>query len=160
MIVDLLPILSKQGTSIVDRIKNNLANTGTDASGQTSRSLRYEVKQSGSTATLKIIGRPYFMVVETGRKPTPQYTAPSQDFVNRIKQWLSARGKDDKGAYGIALSIHKKGTDLWRKGGRKDIVSNVINVDTVEAINKDILSKFSQEYIKTAVATFDGNRIN
>lgn len=132
------------------QIKQNLAATGTDATGTTSKSLRYEVKQEGSKIILKVIGKPYFMVVETGRKPTPQYTKPSIQFVANIKKWLAVRNASEFSAYGIALSIHKRGTKLWQQGGRKDIVSNVVNEGLSQQIAKELLTKFSQEYIKHA----------
>lgn len=126
-----------------------MASTGTDATGKTSQSLRYEVTQEGSKTILKVLGKPFFMVVETGRKPTPQYTKPSLEFVASIKQWADTKGLG-KFAYGIARSIHQKGTALYREGGRQDIVSNVVNETLSQQITKDLLTKFSTEYIKHA----------
>src|SRR5690242_227263 len=136
MTVELIPFLILTGQSTVQRIQHNLAATGTDASMKTSRSLRFEVQEEGTIAHLRIIGRPYFMTVETGRKPTPQYTKPSKDFVRRIKDWLQFVSGITGPAYAIALSIHKKGTKLWRDGGRKDIVSNVVNQTLYDQISK------------------------
>lgn len=150
MIVDLISILSKWGNSTVAQIRANLASTGTDATGETSQSLRYEVKQEGTKTILTVIGKPYFMVVETGRKATPQYTKPSEQFVESIKKWLTARNASELSAYGIARSIHKYGTKLWQQGGRKDIVSNVVNEGLSQQITKDLLTQFSTEYIKHA----------
>lgn len=149
MVVDLISILSKWGNSTVAQIRANLASTGTDATGQTSQSLRYEVITEGFKTILRVIGRPFFMVVETGRKPTPQYTKPSVSFVQNIKQWADTKGTG-KFAYGIALSIHKYGTKLWQQGGRQDIVSNVVNEGLSQQITKDLLTQFSTEYIKHA----------
>lgn len=126
-----------------------MASTGTDATGKTSQSLRYEVTQEGSKTILKVLGKPFFMVVETGRKPTPQYTKPSEQFVASIKTWADTKGLG-KFAYGIALSIHQKGTALYREGGRQDIVSNVVNETLSQQIAKDLLTQFSTEYIKHA----------
>lgn len=160
MIVNVLSILSKQGNSIVSEIRKNLANTGTNATNETSRSLRFEVNTVGDSQTLRIIGRPYFMTVETGRKPTPQYTKPSYDFVNRIKKWASAEGLPEGTAYAIAKSIHQKGTKLFREGGRKDIVSNVINQSLVDEISQEVLNQFAQEYLRNAADIFVNGRNN
>jgi len=154
MLGEIVAILSNYGQSTVDEIRRNMAATNTDASGQSSRSLRYEVTEEGTKATLKVIAKPYFMVVETGRKPTPQYTKPSQDFVNRIKSWLTSRGEDQGPAYAIAKNIHKKGTKLWQTGGRKDIVSNVVDENLVEKIEKELLNSFARQYLVSLVNTF------
>lgn len=150
MIVDTLQILSQYGNSVVAQIQQNLASTGTNATSKTSRSLHFEVKDEGTIQTLTVLAKPYFMVVETGRKPTPQYTKPSKDFVASIKEWADTKGKG-KFAYGIALSIHQKGTKLYRDGGRTDIVSNVVNPELTAQITKDILVKFADFYLKNAV---------
>ena len=145
MNAELIAILNQYGNSTVEQIRANLSSSGTNATGKTSQSLRYEVSQEGTKATLKVIGKPYFAVVETGRKPTPEYK-PSYEFVNNIKEWLRARGKEEKGAYAIALSINKKGTKLFRDGGRKDIYSNVVNQNLVDKISADLLNTFAGQF--------------
>lgn len=157
LVVDTLQILSQYGNSVVAQIQRNLAATGTNATSKTSRSLRFEVKDEGLKQTLKVLGRPYFMVVETGRRPTPQYTKPSKSFVASIKEWADTKGMG-KFAYGIALSIHQKGTKLFRDGGRTDIVSNVVNPELTAQISKDILIKFADHYLKNAVKI--GSNVN
>lgn len=150
MIVDTLQILSQYGTSTVAQIRANLAATGTNATGKTSQSIHFEVKDEGLKQTLRVLGKPYLFVVETGRKPTPQYTKPSKQFVASIKEWADTKGLG-KFAYGIALSIHQKGTKLFREGGRQDIISNVVNENLTAQITKDILAKFADHYLKNAV---------
>lgn len=157
MNVELINILHQYGTSTVAKIRENLSNTGTTATGKTASSLRYEVTQEGTKATLKVIGKPFFAVVETGRKPTPE-KKPSPDFVANIREWLQARGKETRPAYGIAVSINKKGTKLFRDGGRQDIYSNVINQNLVDKISLDLLNKFAQQFMTNVVKIFtDGN---
>jgi hypothetical protein len=159
MLGEILTILSGYGQSTVDKIRQNMSTTGTDASGESSRSLTFEVTESGSKATLRVKAKPYFMVVETGRKPTPEYTKPSESFVDRIKSWLTARGKDQGAAYAIAKNIHKEGTKLWQTGGRTDIVSNVVNPSLVEEISRSLLKDFAKTYLVSVANTFrDGNR--
>jgi len=150
LVVDLLPILIGYGNSTVEQIKQNLSSTGTNATGKTSRSLRFIVTREADKDTLKIIGRPFFAVVETGRKATPQYTEPSREFVASIREWAEAKGVPGA-AYAIAKSIHQKGTKLFQSGGRNDVYSNVVNEDLIDRISKDILSKYATEYLKNAV---------
>lgn len=153
MNADVIRILNAYGGSVVEDIRNNLSSTGTTATGKTAHSLRYEVTQEGTKATLKVIGKPFIAVVETGRKPTPN-KKPSPEFVKNIEEWLNARGKDDKSAYGIALSINKKGSKLWQDGGRTDIISNVINQNLVDKISLDLLNQFAQQFLNNAVKLF------
>lgn len=153
MVVDVIAILQQHGNSTVEKIRQNLQSTGTNATGKTSRSLRFEVTTDINTTTLKIIGRPFFNVVETGRRDTPYFTKPSKEFVASIQEWAKAKGVPGA-AYAIAKSIHQKGTKLFQSGGRTDVYSNVVNQSLVDQISKDVLNKFSEEYLKNAVKIF------
>lgn len=158
MVADLIAILNNYGNTSVERIKQNLASTGTNATGRTSQSLRYTVTDTGDKITLQIIGKPYLAVVETGRKPTPQYTKPSYDFVNSIKQWIAAKGGDQSSAYAIAKHIHQKGTKLYQEGGRNDIISNVINQDLTAKISQDVLKSFGNLLVTNIKSIYGSNR--
>jgi len=160
MTAEIITILSNAGQSTIDKIRQNMSSTGTDASGESSRSLKYEVTETGTKANLKITAKPFFMVVETGRKPTPQFTKPSEEFVDRIKSWLTARGKDQGPAYAIAKSIHKSGTKLWQQGGRTDIVSNVINQNRIEELSRELLQSFAKFYLVSVANTFKNANSN
>lgn len=152
MIADLVKILTKEATSTVEAIRQQTPR----ATGKTAQSLRFEVKEDGSKFILRILAKPFFLVVETGRKPTPNYK-PSQTFVAAIREWMNAKGKTGS-AYAIAQSIHKKGTKLWQAGGRQDVVSNVINPSLTERIAEQSLHEFAREYMATVIKTFkDGN---
>lgn len=158
MIVNLIKILSGYGNSIVAEIRQNLASSGSNATGKTSQSLRFEVKDEGFKQTLTVFGRPYFFSVETGRKATPSYK-PSVQFVASIREWMRAKGVDES-AYGIAQAIHKRGTKLHQSGGRKDIVSNVVNESLYGQISKSVLAEFSNEFLKNAVNISTSGRSN
>jgi hypothetical protein len=160
MNAEIIKILEGYGNSTVDQIKQNLASTGTNASGKTSTSLRYSVTDNGTKATLRVIGKPFFAVVETGRKPTPQFTKPSEDFVQSIKDWIQAKGGNTDYAYAIAKDIHKRGTKLFRDGGRSDIYSNVINQNLVDKISLDLLNKFAQQFMTNVVTLFKNGSDN
>lgn len=156
----MLSILQGYGNSTVEQIRRNLESTGTNATGKTSRSLRYEVRVEADSITLKILGKPFINVVETGRKATPQYDKPSEEFVASIREWAKAKGVPGA-AYAIAKSIHQKGTKLFQSGGRTDVISNVVNQSLVDQISKDCLDKFAKEYLKNAVNIFtSGSRVN
>jgi len=157
LVVDVIPILSQFGTSTVDKIKQNLASSGTNATGKTSNSIKFSVKDEGLRQMLTITGRPFFMTVETGRKATPDYK-PSQQFVETIRQWMQAKGVPGS-AYAIAQAIHKKGTKLHQTGGRSDIVSSVVNEGLVQEIAKSVLAKFSSDVLKNSVKLFNSGTV-
>lgn len=151
----MLDILSQYGDSTVKRIQVNMASTGTNASGKTSQSVRFHVESTSTKQTLTILGRAYFFAVETGRKDTPQYEKPSKEFVQSIQDWMNAKGIPGP-AYAIAKSIHAKGTRLFRAGGRKDIVSNVVNQSLIESIEKDVLNRYADIFLKNSVNILTG----
>lgn len=116
-------ILDDAGQRYVKEIRDNLASTGTDATGETSRSVGYEVYQEGSKVILEVYGgRPYFATVETGSRPSKKN--PSPKMVESIKTWAGVRGILAS-AYAIAKNILKYGSKLWQRGGRRNIYSNV-----------------------------------
>ena len=119
--MDLIEILNEQGIELVNGIRANLGSTGTTATGKTSQSLRFEISQEGTKTRLKLFGRPFFMTVETGRKATPN-KKPSREFIENLKPWAEARGIPEGAVWAIATKINKLGTNLFRAGGREDIV--------------------------------------
>ncbi len=160
MIVELISLLAKYGQSTVERIKQNIVSTGTNATGKTAKSLRYEISVVGTKTILMVIGaRPYFATIETGRKATPNFTKPSVAFVASIKEWVKAKGLPEGSAYAIAKSIHKHGTKLHQAGGRQDIISNVANQGLIQSITKHSLTKFA-DLLLTNVREVYGSRSN
>jgi hypothetical protein len=147
-VIDLIEILNPIGNSVVAQIQQNLASTGSNASGETSRSLKYTVTQEGTNTIFQITGRPYFMTVETGRGPTKSGTQSSPSLFEQIVSWMASKGVSGS-AYAIEKSIHKHGTKLYRSGGRKDIVSSVINQSLYDQIAQAVLKKFVNQYIVT-----------
>lgn len=152
MTAEVLNILSQTGQSAVSQIQANTPK----ATGKTARSVRFEVKEEGGKIVFQILASKYFKVVETGRRPTPSYK-PSKSFVDSIREWLAAKGSDQGPAYAIAQSIHKKGTALWRAGGRQDIFSNVINESFIDKLSNELLTQFAKEYLDSVIKLFDGN---
>lgn len=123
MNANLLSIISDSTNNFINQVKDNLARTNTNATMETSNSLHYEVIESSAKITITVLGKPFMAVVETGRKPTPD-KKPSRNMIDNITKWVEARGKPESAAWAIAVSIQKKGTDLFRKGGRTDIYTD------------------------------------
>lgn len=123
--VALSDIIMKLADQFIGRVNTNMRETGTDASGETSKSLHYKIMEKDGQPIIDMVGKPFFAVIETGRRPTPE-KGPSASMVENIRSWTSVRGIPSEAAWAIAVDINKQGTALWRKGGRKDIYSNEI----------------------------------
>lgn len=126
-------ILDDGGQSIIDDIRDNLAATGTNATGETSKSLRYEVEVTkGEKGSLTVYGRGFIWGVETGRGPRKQTVASG--FLDGMMKWMRVRGigaslsekKFQQLARFFTWRQNKLGSALFRKGGRKDIITPVV----------------------------------
>lgn len=152
--MDLKKIVEAKLKVAISKIQENLESTGTNASGRTSQSLRLESSDFGFI----IYGRKAFATVETGRMAG----GVPKGFNDIIKQWIKDKGlsvtqipykrKESENwrpkysveerslriaAGAISTNIKKNGTVLFRKGGRKDVFSNVFN-EALPDIKKDI----------------------
>ena len=155
---------------MVEEMRQNLASTGTNASGRTSASLRVEVDATGG----RIYGRKYFRGVEQGRAGG----RVPRNFQSIIRQWILDKGltysaipykrqpsakwqpkytPEERGlrqmASAIAHAIEKSGTSLYRSGGRKDIFTNVIEE------NKPALVKLATKiFTDNLYGKYNGNK--
>lgn len=127
------------------RIIANILRNGQNATGKTIASLHVETSPSSGT----LYGRSYFGTLETGRRPG---RVPS-DFAAIILRWMQAKnihaddGNDKGMANAIVWAIKRKGSKLFREGGRKDVFSNEI-----PAARARIMERFTQ-FIKSAVVS-------
>lgn len=135
------------------RIIQNHTAAGQVASGRTAKSLRIEVDEDSG----RLFGRSPFGTLETGRKGGK---VPRQ-FYLIIRKWMADKGiqappipyKTDRPhkytpeemgalsmAAAIAETIRKKGTKLYRDGGRNDIYSK--EIEKTRKILAERLSRF------------------
>lgn len=135
------------------RIIQNHTAAGQVASGRTAKSLRIEVDEDSG----RLFGRSPFGTLETGRKGGK---VPRQ-FYLIIRKWMADKGiqappipyktdrphkytPEERGALSmaaaIAETIRKKGTKLYRDGGRNDIYSK--EIEKTRKILAERLSRF------------------
>lgn len=153
MIVSLVQILTGYGQNVVNDIRSNLSSTGTNATGKTSSSIRYTITEEGSKTILEVSGRPFVFTVETGRGP--RRSSQSHGVVNHIREWMDAKGvgsglseaKKDSLARFLTWRINKEGTRLYKKGGRVDIIGEVVNTSLYDKITKELLETFTKAYM-------------
>lgn len=141
---ELIDIVNEKGVDLINNIRINLGRTGTNATLKTSQSLRQEITETSDTINFKLYGRAFFMTVETGRRPTPD-KKPSREMIENLRPWAASRGIDESKVWAIATKIQKQGTQLWRDGGREDIVEPA--VDTfVNDLSLSILDQVATDF--------------
>lgn len=152
--LELIEIVNQQGIELINNIRANLGSTGTNATLKTSQSLRIEVRTEGTRTKMLLFGRPFFNTVSTGRKPTPN-KKPSREFIENLKPWADARGLPQSAIWGIATKINKLGTELWRQGGRTDIVEPPVET-FISNVGQALLDSKADDLILT-VKQINGN---
>lgn len=154
MVSEILNILNSEGSRLTEAIRANVPRV----TGKTADSLAYEVSQDGTVFSLQITAKKFFRVVETGRKPTPD-KKPSRAMIENISEWLAALGKEQSLAWAIATSINKKGTKLWRDGGRQDVFSNVITDRAIDKLSRTVLDVVAEAYLKDFLKNLKDNKL-
>jgi len=149
----LTEVLNEFGENTVTIIRDNMRNTGTDASGRTSASLRHDMIKPNR---VQVSGKPFIYVVETGRK------AGKMPPVSKILSWIetgkpSFSGSKIQFAWAISRTIAKLGSRLFRKGGRKDIITPAISDERVNKLVADVADISLSFYFK---AIEDGTKPN
>lgn len=141
----IINIVQNNGIQWTNDVRANMGAAGINATLKTANSLRIEVKQEGTKVIMTAFGRPFFNTIRTGRKPTPD-KKPSRDMISNIAEWVAARGIDESAVWAIATSIQKKGTALWREGGRTDIIEPATD-DLINSTAQDLLDAKADEMI-------------
>lgn len=142
---EIFEVIQSEGIGLINDIRANLGRTGTNATVATSQSLRIELKQEGSKTKMQLLGRKFFMTVQTGRRPTPG-KKPSMEMVDNIKVWANERGIDESAAWAIATKINQRGTRLWFEGGRTDIVDPAVET-FVENVSDNVLEAEADNFV-------------
>lgn len=106
------------------------------ATGKTRDSIRYELTSNG----FQILGASYIENVELGRPP--RVSTNSSDFLERLEEWRKARNVSIP-ARTLQYLINKFGTKQYQSGQSNNVVSDVINLDLVEEIRKQIVAFYS-----------------
>lgn len=146
-------ILERFGNETVNIIRTNLSSTGSNATGETSQSVRSEVF---GESKLVVSGKPFIMVVETGRKegkPPP---------ISPIIKWLQSgkvtfEGSIRSAAFAISKAIGKSGTRLYQTGGRRDIITPAVSDQRVDALIKEVADETLKQTITVIERAIDGS---
>jgi hypothetical protein len=150
-------LLSENGLQLVRDIQFNMSSAGQNATGETAQSLTIEIQKEGTKLKMTLTGRPFFMTVQTGRRPTPG-KKPSREMINNITKWVNARGMDESAAWAIATNIQKQGTKLWQSGGRTDIVDPAVE-DFINNTSEAMLENEAERF-KIKIQEFQPEKVS
>ncbi len=145
-------ILVNFGNETVRIIQENLANTGTNASGETSQSLASDMVDDNR---VQVSGKKYIYVVETGRK------AGKMPPIEGIMKWLetgkvSISGSIESAAWAIAKKIGEEGSKLFRDGGRTDIITPAVDDQRIDELVNEIANAEANNIADAIVKETDG----
>ena len=129
-------ILREELELLKQRIIANMRAQNAVATGKTIQSMHVEADADGGT----LWGRKFFSTLETGRGATRTRTPSNPTLYECILEWVRAKGlgtgnerETQSIAYAITKTIHRSGTQLYRRGGRDTIYTNEIP-KTIEAV--------------------------
>ena len=150
-------------TDCVADIKRRHVQAGQRVTGRTMNALEVRMKRDAQSIVGEIWGMPYTGAWETGSRPAKRKgTAASREaMVQNLKEWCKIRGLavDDKQAQRLAKYlawyIKRYGSALYRKGGRRDIIT-----PAVEATKQTIEQYLSLYYEELVTGTIDNNFFN
>lgn len=124
---DVKVVLTKDGKAFSERVKTNLRSKGISKSGRTENSIH----ETASIDNLIVWGREDFQNLETGVSPADAKRLNFTQLKANIYEWskfLPLSFENNKKRYSFAWNVSNKivsfGTQLYQKGGRKDIFSN------------------------------------
>lgn len=143
--------IEKALTDCVNDIRRRSTQAGQVATGRTLRALEVRVRNEGAAIIGEIWGRPFTGALETGSRPARRKgtAAARKAMVADMKEWCRIRGltdgMTDKQAENFArwLSwyIKRYGSALYRKGGRRDIIT-----PAVEATKNELAERLGAYY--------------
>lgn len=126
IITDVERVLAEELEAGRKAIIENSKRAGQKASGKTYRSMRVEVMPMPDGTRGVMSARPFFAALETGSRPwTTQYKTAPKFFAEIIEDWLQDKGLTIN-PYAVATTIMRKGSRLYRQGGRRDIFTPVV----------------------------------
>lgn len=134
-------------------IKRRSTQAGQVASGRTLASLEVRLRREGESIIGEIWGRPFTGALETGSRPASR--ASRNPKLTRkvmavdLAEWMRIRGltnglTDEQrkhAAEHLAWYIRKYGSALYRKGGRRDIIT-----PAVEATKNELTERLGAYY--------------
>jgi len=140
------------GQALIADIRNNISQSGANATGKTAASLRDESKETSFT----LYGHRSFKFIETGRgkgKFPP---------IKNIYEWVVAKGLQPEGisqkslAFLIAKKIANEGTVLYRTNQFRDIFQTAV-ADNIKELFQEVAIQSKAEISNDLARFFSPN---
>ena len=149
------------GTTVAD-VRKAISASGQSATGRTAQSLEARVKSENGVISGQLLGRPYAWALETGSRPARKKgtEAERQAFIRQLYEWCRARGLPDGAASEeqrlrfakfLKWHINKYGTRLYRRGGRKDVIT-----PSLQRLEREVPPRVGSYYVSEIMAVLDG----
>ena len=152
----LTDVLTEMGEAIGEQYKQNLLDSGRNASGKLYNSIKSQVSVNGMTYDVELNMENYWYWIENGRNPTTATTASNPPLRERILEWIRVKpvlptpidGKlptEEQLAYLITRKIHREGFE-----GKPDLSDALDDVTVTweqkigDAMDADVLDCFDR----------------
>jgi hypothetical protein len=144
-------ILNAFGLESVEIIRSNMQRAGQNATGETSASIRSEMI---TDERVQVSGPDYVYVLEKGRGP--RKSSERSDFSDKLERWIVKRGVHlsmnktvAQATRSLQYLINKRGTKLFRQGGRTDIITPIFAESRFKKLTADITKEQFNKTIKS-----------
>ena len=148
MDLDLTPALNELGRQIVAEMRTTLQQNRSNASGNLSREINYEVIGTGDDLTLSITYPEYGEVLDKGRGQSRR-GGPNQEWRNKIVAWMRYKGISPRQgmtvetvAYLITRKINREGYKA--KPWIDSSVEKVLSQDLDKVFGPAIVEKLNE----------------
>lgn len=121
-------------------IRRRHEQAGQKATGRTSAALEARLRTEGTRIIGEIWGMPYTGALETGSRPARRKGTPEErrQMVQSLMEWCRIRGlaggmnekQTENLAKWLAWYIKRNGSALYRRGGRRDIITPAVDMTT------------------------------
>ena len=139
--------LNVLGQQFVDSLRDELQSKGINASGNLSRSVRYEVVGQGAEIGLALFWDEYGEAVDEGRSPSKR-GGPKQNWRNKIEGWIRFKGiaprqgvSREQLAFLITRKINRKGYKA--KPWIQPALDRVLNQDFTQILADGIAAEIN-----------------
>jgi hypothetical protein len=146
-------------TDIETDLIANYDRLGLRASGDWANSLEKFQKKEGKYLKVGILGNDYTIYLEDGRRPNKNQSD------DKLKAWVGWAGSTflkewvdnkniDASPYAIAWKIAREGWTVPNKNNKGGLVSDVVNVESIRDLSREISLSIIKEFRDGTINTF------
>ena len=154
--MDLAPALNELGRQIVEEMRSTLQRNRSNASGNLSREIQYEVIGQGDDLALSISYPEYGEVLDKGRGRSNR-GGPNQNWRNKIVAWMRAKGISPRQgmsvetvAFSITRKINREGYKAkpWIESSIRTVLSQDLDQLFGPSVTKQLNEIFPPDLFK------------